>query len=103
MISATLNLMKFSTAISESGLTCVHKPVKVLAPKGKRTVSSTTSGERGQTTTIVVACSASGVYVPPMMIFKRKRNKPELVDHDMHQQGQSAVVQTVARSIQICF
>jgi hypothetical protein len=53
----------------------------VLAPKGKRTVSSTTSGERGQTTTIVVACSASGVYVPPMMIFKRKRNKPELVDH----------------------
>jgi hypothetical protein len=65
----------------ESGLTCVHKPVKVLAPKGKRTVSSTTSGERGQATTIVVACSASGVYVPPMMIFKRKRNKPERVDH----------------------
>ncbi|CAB4032795.1 tigger transposable element-derived 6-like [Paramuricea clavata] len=65
----------------ESGLTCVHKPNKVLAPKEKRTVSSTTSGERGQTTTIVVACSASGVYVPPMMIFKRKRNKPELVDH----------------------
>jgi hypothetical protein len=28
----------------ESGLTCVHKPVKVSAPKGKRTVSSTTSG-----------------------------------------------------------
>ena len=27
------------------------------------------------------SCSASGVYVPPMMIFKRKKNKPELVDH----------------------
>ena len=65
----------------ESGLTCVHKPVKVLTPKGKRCVLSATSGERGQTTTIVTACSGSGVYVPPMMIFKRKRNKPELVDH----------------------
>ena len=65
----------------ESGLTCVHKPVKVLAPKGKRCVSSATSAERGQTTTILIGYSASGVYVPPMMIFKRKRNKPELVDH----------------------
>ena len=36
----------------ESGLTCVHKPVKVLAPKGKRCVSSATSAGRGQTTTI---------------------------------------------------
>ena len=65
----------------ESGLTCVHKPVKVLAPKGKRCVSSATSAERGETTTILIGYSASGVCVPPMMIFKRKRNKPELVDH----------------------
>ena len=40
----------------ESGLTCVHKPVKVLAPKGKRTVSSTTSGELGQMTTYYCCC-----------------------------------------------
>ena len=32
----------------KSGLTCVHKPVKVLTPKGKRCVSSATSAERGQ-------------------------------------------------------
>ena len=31
----------------ESGLTCVHKPQKVLAQKGKRVVASVTSGERG--------------------------------------------------------
>ena len=62
-------------------MTCVHKPVKVLAPEGKRCVSSATSAERGQTTTIFTGYSGSGVYVPPMMIFKRKRNKPELVDH----------------------
>ena len=65
----------------ESGLTCVHKPVKVIAPNGKRCVSSVTSSERGQTTTILVACSVSRTYITPIMIFKRKRNKPELVDH----------------------
>ena len=32
-------------------------------------------------TTIVTCCSASGIYVPPMMIYKRKRMKPELIDH----------------------
>ena len=31
----------------ESGLTCLHKTLKVLAPKGKRCVSSATSGKRG--------------------------------------------------------
>lgn len=65
----------------ESGLICVHKPVKVVASKGKRCVSSATSAERGQTTTILIAYSVSGEHVPPMMILKRKRNKPELVDH----------------------
>ena len=65
----------------ESGLTCVHKPVKVIAKKGKRVVPSITSAERGQTTTILVAMNATGVYVPPMMIFKRKRMKENLIDH----------------------
>lgn len=31
--------------VDESSLTCVHKPVKVFAPKGKRVVASATSGE----------------------------------------------------------
>ena len=58
--------------LDESGLSCVHKSNKVLAQKGKRVVSSTISGERGVTTTIVACCNAVGNYVPPMMIFKRK-------------------------------
>ena len=65
----------------ESGITCVHKPNKVISRKGKRVVASVTSGERGQTTTIVLAMNAVGGYVPPMMIFKRKRMKDSLVDH----------------------
>lgn len=64
----------------ESGLTNVHKPVKVITTKGKRTISSATSGERGTTTTVLCALSASGQYVPPAMIFKRRRMKPELID-----------------------
>lgn len=65
----------------ESGLTCVHKPLKVIAQKGKRVVSSVTSAERGQTTTILLAMNATGTYIPPMMIFKRKRMKESLIDH----------------------
>eukprot|EP00794_Sanderia_malayensis_P017231 gene17231-18952_t len=64
----------------ETGITCVHKPVKVIAPKGKRVVASVTSGERGQTTTIICAMSATGTFVPPLMIFKRKRMNPELIE-----------------------
>ena len=67
--------------LDESGLSCVHKPNKVLAQKGKRVVSSTTSGERGATTTIVACCNAVGNYVPPMMIFKRKNKKLSLIDY----------------------
>ena len=67
--------------IDESGLTCVHKPIKVLAPKGKRVVATATSGEREITTTVVTSCNAAGNYIPPMMIFKRKRRKDDLTEH----------------------
>ena len=65
----------------ESGLTCVHKPLKVVAPKGKRVVASATSSERGVTTTIIITYSASGTYIPPMVILKRKGMINELIDH----------------------
>ena len=54
----------------ETGITCVLKPVEVIAPKGKRVVASVTSGERGQTITVICAMSATGTFVPPLMIFK---------------------------------
>ena len=38
----------------ESGLSCVHKLYKIIAQKGKRVVSSTTSGERGVAATVMV-------------------------------------------------
>lgn len=67
--------------LDESGVSCANRPIKVLATKGKHCVSSMTCGEKGVTTTVVMAISATRHYVPPLMIFKRKRMKPELLDH----------------------
>ena len=65
----------------ETGLTCVHKRSRVKAPTEKHVVSSAKSGEKGVTTTVLCAVSATGHYVPPLMIFKRKRLKLELTDN----------------------
>lgn len=51
----------------------LKETVKVLAVKGQKRVASVTSGERGTTTTIICAMSASGIYVPPMFIFRGQR------------------------------
>ncbi|XP_065662703.1 uncharacterized protein LOC136085333 [Hydra vulgaris] len=58
-----------------------HKPFKVISSTGKRCVSSVTSEEKGVTTTILCACNTVGHYVPPMMIFKRKKKKLFLTDN----------------------
>ena len=63
----------------KTGLTCVNKPSKVIVPKGKHFVSSVTCAELGVTTTILCAVNATGHFVPPMMIFRRK--KVTLTDH----------------------
>ena len=65
----------------ESGLSCVHKPLKGISSTGKRCVSSVTSGEKGVTTTILCAYNSFGHYVPPMVIFKRKKKKLLLTDN----------------------
>lgn len=52
--------------------------IQVISPKGKKTVTKIVSAERGQTISVVCCMSASGVYVPPGMIFPRVRMKPEL-------------------------
>lgn len=65
--------------VDETGVSTVqNKCQKVLAKKGKRQVGSVSSGERGVNTTVVCCTSASGSYVPPMIIFKRMRMANEL-------------------------
>ena len=55
--------------MDETGITSVHKPGEVVASKGIRQVAKMTSGERGETVTVICAVSAAGAYLPPIMIF----------------------------------
>lgn len=65
--------------MDESGFSVVAKKCqKIVTTEGAKAVASVASGERGVNTTIVCCVSASGLYVPPMLIFKRKRYTAEL-------------------------
>jgi len=59
--------------VDETGFTAGQKPAKILAKCGAKQVGRITSGEKGITTTAICAVSASGDFVPPMLIYKRKR------------------------------
>ena len=61
----------------ETGVSIVHKMGKVLAHLGRRHVYSVASGEKGKTHTILTCISASGVVLPPMMVYPRKKKVPD--------------------------
>lgn len=62
----------------ETGITTVQRPGKIYAERGQKRVGYVTSAERGKTTTVLCAFSASGMYIPPLFIFARKRMAPHL-------------------------
>ena len=51
--------------VDETELVIVHRPSKILAPKGQKQVGKITSGEKGRTITAVCAFNAVGTYVAP--------------------------------------
>ena len=61
----------------ETGVTIVFKPNKVVAELGKKHVYALSAGERGKLHTILSCVSATGLVVPPMMIYPRKTSLPE--------------------------
>lgn len=64
--------------MDETGFsTVVKKAPKVVARKGSKHLSTPAAGERGVNTTAVCCVSASGIWVPPMIIFKGKNITPE--------------------------
>jgi hypothetical protein len=66
--------------MDETGLQTVpNKLPKIYAQQGKKIVGKIVSAERGQTMTAVCCMSASGTFVPPALIFPRKRKKTELM------------------------
>jgi len=67
--------------VDETGLSCVAKSQgKIIASKGRKQVGKLSSAERGQNVTATICFSASGHYVPPLLIFPRKRLVPSFLD-----------------------
>ena len=57
----------------ETGMSTVVQPGKVVATKGVRQVRKASSAERGKNTTALCCMNAAGNFLPPMIIFPRKR------------------------------
>lgn len=55
--------------VDETGVSTVHNPPKILAPKGVKAVGGMTSGERGVNVTMIAAVNAIGNSVPPFLCF----------------------------------
>lgn len=67
--------------VDETGIqTTSNRPPKVLSKTGKKQVGVISSVERGKLTTIVCCCNAAGGFIPPFMIFGRKRMQERLLD-----------------------
>lgn len=64
----------------ETGITCVQKPGKILAEKGRKQVGRLTSLERGKNTTLLACVSATGTFIPPFVVFPRIRMNPTLLN-----------------------
>ena len=64
--------------MDETGLSTVQRPSKVVCLKGQKRAGALTSAERGVNTTCVICTNAAGNYIPPFLIFKRKRMNPLL-------------------------
>lgn len=67
--------------VDETGIqTNSNKPPKILSKSGKKQVGIISSVERGKLTTVVCCCNAAGSFIPPFLIFGRKRMVPRLLD-----------------------
>lgn len=65
--------------LDETGLTTVQKPKKIIARKGLKQLNQVTSGERGELVTLLVCISATGTFIPPVMVFPRKNFKQHMI------------------------
>lgn len=64
--------------LDETGISIVHKAGKVVCAVGRKHLWSVTSAEKGKTHTVLVCASASGIVLPPMMIYPRQRMRDKL-------------------------
>lgn len=67
--------------VDETGISTVpNKSSKIIGLKGKKRVGILSSAERGTTTTAVICCNAGGQFIPPLIIFPRARENPDLLN-----------------------
>lgn len=67
--------------VDETGIqTTSNKPPKIMSRTGKKQVGVISSCERGKLTTVVCCCNAAGSFIPPFLIFGRKRMVGRLLD-----------------------
>ena len=85
LLGSLLEKYKFEPAsiwnVDETNISAVQtKPSKILAHRGKKQVGALTSAERGKLITAVICMSATGNYIPPMLIWPRVRMIPILME-----------------------
>nr|XP_023020198.1 uncharacterized protein LOC111508813 [Leptinotarsa decemlineata] len=66
--------------MDETGLQLNNKPGKVVALKGSKNVTSVTSGEKGETISVLTCVNKEGTFLPPFCIMIGKNSKPEFSD-----------------------
>jgi len=67
--------------VDVTGITIVqHRHSKTVSMRHKKEVASLTSGERGKLITVVTCMNATGIHVPPLIMFPSKGMKEELLD-----------------------
>lgn len=66
--------------MDETGLQINNRPGEVVAIKGSKNVTSITSGEKGETISVLACCNGEGIFLPPFCIFKGKNLKHEFLD-----------------------
>ena len=66
--------------MDETGVTTVQTPGKIVASKGVKRVGKVTSAERGKTVTVLCACNAAGMYLPPVFVFGRAKMVDSLMN-----------------------
>lgn len=60
--------------VDETGITTVAKKrSKIITLKGTRRVQAITSGERGILSTVILGMSATGEFIPPMIVYPNKK------------------------------
>lgn len=61
--------------VDETGLQLNNRTGYVVAQKGSKDVHALSSGEKGETISVIASCNAEGTFLPPVAIFKGKNKK----------------------------